>query len=222
MLCFHSVDGRKLLFLLILMHILNAIFLSCFNFLFSSCSESHCTNPLHNVNLFTYVCDRLVCCVILLHNPTPHRVYLQTFWAEDLSENIVVRKRSFLSHAGHLTVPCYSLGHCHWLVHSLDTLTPHSNTSSAIYTRNTYAAKYLPFNTWLTRTSVLRWLVWILLLIYCRKLTHRCTVTSYSSHQLYWLWLTQTTNKQVTTVSQCSHLKLSHVMGLFYEWFVLF
>lgn len=45
---------------------------------------------------------------------------------------------------------------------------------------------------------------------YCRKVIHRCTFTSYSLHQLYWLWFAlgfvikrnKLTNKQLTTVFQ--------------------
>lgn len=81
-------------------------------------------------------------------------------WAEDISENIIVRKMSWLSRAGHLTVPCYSLSHFHRFVHSLGTLAPDRNTYCAIY--HTYAAIYLPISSWQT-FSFHCWLVWVLL-----------------------------------------------------------
>lgn len=98
-------------------------------------------------------------------------------WAEDISENIIVRKMSCFNHAGQLTVPCYSLSHFHPFVRCLGTVMPNRNIYSAIYSK-AYAAIYI-YSFVLDKLSVFSVdVVWVLL-------TQRYQILQESYTQMY-------------------------------------
>lgn len=172
MLSFNSVVGRKLLFFLNLMHIFNAIFFSCcfspwLSFFYLALFLSHIAQPFTQCkptqHSFWFQTFFFLYCVTFPYNPTQHWVYLQVWSFMRTSVRTSLSER-WVDWAMLVTWQClvtHSFSSIHRFVHSLGTLTPDRNTYCAIYS-NTYAAKYLPFNSWQT-FSFQCGLVWVLL-----------------------------------------------------------